>query len=489
MKNIKLFVIIISVILLQSCSEDFIELAPISNANVDDFFKTQGDFESAIIGAYATLASQGTYHDYVQLIGDLRSDNTEMGTTASVRFPFFDMSEFREQPTSPIFNSVWNDNFQGISRANLILEKIDNVELSESFRQRIMGESRFLRALFYFNLVRIFGDVPLLSANLNSIEEAYSIGRTEKDLVYDHIIEDLLFAEGALPTNVDEEAGRATRGAAIALLGKVYLTVHDYEKARIKLEAVIGGGQFGLLENYEDIWRVENKNHKESIFDVQFSRSSTFSTGSNFVIRYTPYLYPNLPFYSTGGGYNIPTEDLIDAYEKNDLRKDASLREFYVTAEGDTIDGLEGRYCIKFYDMPTQGQGSDDNWPVMRYADVLLMYAEALNEIAFQPDGEAFFYLNEVRRRAGLEEKTFGNANPALSVSTQDEFRLAIEQERRVELAFEGHRWFDLVRTGRAVEVLNPKVPNGVQTYHLLLPIPQSQIDINPSQISQNPGY
>ncbi|MGF1635690.1 MAG: RagB/SusD family nutrient uptake outer membrane protein [Cyclobacteriaceae bacterium] len=489
MKNIKSILIIISIITVQACSEDFIELAPISNANVDIFFKSQGDFESAIVGAYATLASSGTYHDYMQLIGDLRSDNTEMGTTASVRFPFFDMSEFRDQVTSTIFNNVWNHHFQGISRANLILEKIDEIELSETFEQRIVGESRFLRALFYFNLVRVFGDVPLLSANLNSIEEAYSIGRTDQDLVYDQIIEDLIFAESVLPIEVRGEAGRATKGAAMALLGKVYLTLHEYEKAGIKLKEVIDADQYGLMTNYEDLWMVENKNHKESIFDVQFSRSSTFSTGSDFVIRYTPYLYTNLPYYSTGGGYNIPTEDLINAYEENDLRKNASLREFYVTPNNDTIDGLEGRYCIKFYNMPTLGQGSDDNWPVIRYADVLLMYAEALNEISFQADGEAFTYLNEIRNRAGLPDKTAGNPNQELRINTQDEFRLAIEQERRVELAFEGHRWFDLVRTGRAIEVLNPKVNDDIQVHQLLLPIPQTQIDINPRQIKQNPGY
>lgn len=489
MKKFKLIIILFITFLTISCSESFLELPPISNSNVQSFYRNEGDFENAIIGAYSTLTTNGIYHDYIQLVGDLRSDNTEMGTTASVRFPFFELSEFRDQVTNPINEGIWNDHYLGIVRVNLILDRIDGLDANENFKARIKSEAQFLRALFYFNLVRIFGDVPLIFSSLNSIEDAYALGRMDASLVYEQIIEDLEQAEEFLTNNSNESKGRATRGAATALLGKVFLTIHEYEKAANKLREVINSNDYELLANYEDLWNASNKNHKESIFDVQFKKSSGTSTGSNFTVRYTPYQYPYLPFFTTAGGYNIPTEDLIMAYEEGDIRKGASLREYFVDVNGDTVSGLEGRFNIKFNDPPVQGQGSDDNWPVIRYADVLLMYAEALNEISFETDGDAFFYLNEIRKRAGLPIKSAGNPVSSLAINSQEDFRLAIEQERRVELAFEGHRWFDLLRTDRAIQVLNPKVAEGVKEYQLLLPIPQTQIDINPDKINQNVGY
>ena len=483
----RILIIVIIAFAFTQCSKDFLDLAPISSPNSQNFYKTMSDFENALIGTYSILKTSGVYSDNFQLIGDLRSDNTEMGTTASFRIYNYDMSEFNDQVDNPITESVWNHHYRGITLANLILDNIDNIEAPEPSKEEIKGEAMFLRGLFYFNLVRVFGDVPLITNSLRTIEAAYGKGRTEKATVYKQIIDDFIYAEKALPSS-PKQVGRATKGASAALLGKVYLTLHDFNNAKIKLEAVINSNQYKLLNDYKDLWVAGNKNHSESIFDVQFKRGSGTGTGSNFSESFTPYLYPYLPYYSTGGGFNIPTLDLIASYEKNDLRKDASLREYYIY-NGDTIDGLAGRYCIKFYSMPTQGQGSDDNWPVIRYADVILMYAEVLNEISFQPNGLAFQYLNRIRNRVGLPDKTSGNPNPNLSIDSQDKFRLAIEQERRVELAFEGHRWFDLVRTGRAVEVMNPKVKTTVKEYMLLLPIPQSQIEINPEKINQNPGY
>lgn len=489
MKTYQFIFISIFISLFTGC-ENFLELSPISNANVQNYYKTSQDFENAMIGAYSTLRSNGVYRDYIQLVGDLRSDNTEMGTTASVRFNFYELSEFKDQVNNTINTAVWNDHYTGIRRVHEILANINVLGDSENtFKERIEGESRFLRALFYFNLVRVFGDVPLITGRIASVEEAYAMGRTPKSEIYAQIIEDLTFAARVLPASVEGEEGRATEGAALALLGKAYLTVHDFDNAKNVLAELIGLKRYELLENYGDLWIAAKKNHKESIFDVQFRKEASTSTGSNFTERYTPYLYPYLSYYSTGGGYNIPTEDMINAYEEGDLRKDKSLRESYVNTNDVVIDGLEGRHCIKYFDMPTQSQGSDDNWPVIRYADVCLMYAEALNELSFEADGLAFTYLNEVRTRAGLPEKTFENPIPALAVNSQQEFRLAIEQERRVELAFEGHRWFDLVRTGRAIEVLNPKVEADIKEYQLVLPIPQTQVDINPEHIKQNPGY
>ncbi len=475
-------------LIIQGCSKNFIELNPISNANEGNFYKTQDDFLNAIYGAYATLKTSGQYDDDMQLVGDLRSDNTEMGTTASTRFSYYDLTQFNVQSTSPIVESIWNDNYVGIRDVNMILDRIVDADIPQDVKGRITGEAQFLRGLFYFNLVRVFGKVPLVTKSLKTIEEAYSYGRADVADVYKQIVTDLTAAEAALPLSVAGQEGRATKGAAGALLGKVYLTTHDYTAAKDILNKVISSGQYDLLPDYADLWDAKKKNGKESVFAVQFMASISTGTGANFTERYFPYQYPLFSFSTTGGGYNIPTVDLIAAYESGDLRKTASLRESYNNANGQPVTGLQGRFEYKFHDEPIKSGGSNDNWPVLRYADVLLMYAEALNELSFEANGMALTLLNRIRLRAGLPEKTATNTNPALRIASQQDFRLAMEQERRVEFAFEGHRWFDLVRTGRAIAVLGPKVQGGLKPEQLVLPVPLSQIDVNPAKIDQNPG-
>ena len=490
MKQIlKLTCLSLCILIITGCKKDFIALNPISNANEGNFYKTEDDFKNAIYGAYASLKATGVYNDYMQLVGDLSSDNTEMGSTASSRFAFSELSLFKVQQTSPIVESIWNDHYSGIRKVNTILSKIDDVSIPEGNKQRFVAESKFLRALFYFNLVRVFGKVPLVTRNIVTIEEAYTYGREDVNLVYKQIIEDLSSAAPVLPLSVKGEEGRATQGAAYGLLGRVYLTIHDYQNAKASLEKVISSKQYDLLTDYNALWNSDAKNHKESIFDVQFKMSLTAATGSQFTERYTPYLFTNLPFSTTAGGYNIPRVGLISAYETGDLRKDASLKESYTKKDGSVVTGLSGRYGYKFHDVPVSGAGADDNWPVLRYADVLLMYAEALNELSFVADGPAYELLNAVRKRAGLARKTSNNPVAALTINSQEEFRKAIAQERRVELAFEGHRWFDLLRTGKAIEVLVPKTTATLSADQLLLPVPLSQIDVNPSHIKQNPGY
>ena len=471
------------------CSKQFIDLNPVSNANEQNFYKTQEDFQNAIYGAYATLKSRGVYADYMQIVGDLRSDNTQMGTTASDRFSFQDLNQFSIQQTSPIIESIWNDNFIGIKNANIILDKIVGAAIPEAVKERITAEARFLRGLYYFNLVRVFGKVPLVTKSITSISEAYSYGRADTTLIYQQVVEDLKAAEAALPpTATAAEMGRATKTAASALLGKVYLTRHDYISARDALNRVIISKLYDLMPSYADLWDATKKNSKESVFAVQFQSSITAATGAPFTERYYPYQYPLFSYSTTSGGYNIPTTDIVAAYESGDLRKAASLKESYVNKSNVTVTGLQGRFQYKFHNEPVKSAGSNDNWPVIRYADVLLMYAEALNEIGFDPAGDAFLYLNKVRFRANLADKTATNTNAALRVASQAEFKLAIEQERRVELAFEGHRWFDLVRTGRAIAVLGPKITGGITAAQLVLPVPLSQIDVNPGKIDQNEG-
>lgn len=489
MKRKNIAILFVSASLLLGGCKDFLDLAPISNANVQNFYTTEADYENAIFGAYRTLRNQGLFNDYVQLIGDLASDNTEMGSTASDRSVLNDMSLFRLQPSSTIVRDIWNNHYQAIRNVNVILDRLESASISEQTKSRIGAEAKFLRGLFYFNMVRIFGDVPLVTSEITSIAEAYEIGRTPVAEVYTQIIQDLTEASTILPQTVKGEEGRATSGAALSLLGKVYLTQGNASAAKTTLKKVIDSRQYELLPDYNDLWEVANKHHKEAIFEVQFVASVSGGTGSRFTERYTPYMYTGLPYSTTAGGYNIPTEDLVDAYEEGDLRRDASLHTSWTNSNGQLVTGLSGRFTNKFRHLPIQGGGSSDNWPILRYADVILMYAEALNMEGFVPNGEAFNYLNMVRSRAGLPAKTAGNQEADLNINSQTEFSRAIEQERRVELAFEGHRWYDLVRTGRAIEVLSPKMPNGVQPHQLLFPLPLTQIDVNPSKLPQNPGY
>ena len=485
----KLVYFIIISLIVGGCTKKFIGLNPISNANEQNFYKTQDDFLNAIYGSYSAVKKRGVYDDYMQLVGDLRSDNTQMGTTASDRFAFQDMNQFGMQPTSGIVESIWDDNYEGIRTVNEILDRIGVAGIDATIKSRITGEAQFLRGLFYFNLVRIFGKVPLVAKSLKTIQEAYVYGRADTALVYKQIVADLTAAEAALPLTVTAaEMGRATKGAAGALLGKVYLTMHDYANARDQLSTVINSAQYDLVANYADLWDITKKNSKESIFALQFVASVTAATGADFTDRYFPYQYPLFSYTSTSGGYDIPTTSIVAAYESGDLRKAASLRESYVNKQGVTITGLQGRFEYKFHDTPQKNAGTSDNWPVLRYADVLLMYAEALNEIGFDAGGMSFTLLNKVRHRAGLPDKTVNNSNPALRITSQNDFRLAMEQERRVEFAFEGHRWYDLVRTGRAIAVLGPLVTGGLAPAQLVLPIPLSQIDVNPGKITQNEG-
>src|SRR5690606_35562793 len=247
--------------------------APISNASVQNFYNTEADFQNAIYGAYRSLRTGGTYNDYVQLIGDLASDNTEMGSTASDRSVLNDMSLFRLQSHSTVVRDVWNHHYQAIWYTNVLLDRINGAAISANTKTRIGAEAKFLRGLLYFNLVRIFGDVPLVTKDLTSVEEAYSKGRSPVAEVYAHIIQDLREAAQSLPLTVPNEQGRATSGAAWALLGKVYLTHGNIADAKTALKTVIDSRVYELLPDYNDLWEVTNKHHSEAIFEVQYQAS------------------------------------------------------------------------------------------------------------------------------------------------------------------------------------------------------------------------
>lgn len=482
MKNLKQYLLLLTAILLYSCSKSFIDLTPISSASTDNFFKTADDIRIAVNGAYAALQSGGiTTNKYV--FGEISSDNTYPVASGSVT----DQDEFDRfyiRTTNPFVLGRWNDGYNAISRFNTVLEKIVPIVMDDNLKRRYIAEAKFLRAFVYFELVRTYGDVPLVLKSLTgSLDEGYDYGRTPAAEVYAQIEKDLTEAELDLPPSyTGSDIGRATKGAAKALLGKVYLTQQKFSPAAAVLKTVIDMNIYDTLP-YADVFDPAKKNNKESVFDIQFMAGA--GEGNPWPNAFAPQNSGNAVINFGGGGNNRPTQDLIDAFEPGDIRRDFSLATSYVNASGQVIQDV---FVRKYRSNPVISGDNANNIPVIRYADVLLMYAECLNEVGYEANGDAMKYLNLIRNRAGLAGKT------SADLSDQASFRLAIEQERRVEFAFEGHRWYDLVRTDRAIDVINSKAASinivaPITQNNLVFPIPQSQVEINRDKIEQNPGY
>lgn len=463
---------------LSACTQKFLDLAPISAINTSSYYQTSSDILTALSGAYGSLQFAGQYGQYY-VMSDIPSDDTYPVLSGTVT----DQDQFDKFyliTTNPYLLAAWSDGYRGIYRCNTVIGRIESITMDATLKSRIIGEAKFLRALMYFNLVRYFGDVPLVLTEITDPLQGYNYGRTPTAEVYAQIVKDLTDAEAVLPVSyTGTDIGRATSGAAKSLLGKVYLTQKNYASAATKLKEVIDRGTYSLLPSYANLFTPANKNSRESIFEVQYKKGN-IGEGSGYANSYAPTNSGNAVIAFGGGGNNIPTADLERSYEANDPRKAISMATSYTNTSGARVDAY---YIKKYADQPVVVNDSEDNWYVLRYADVLLMYAEALNETGKTAD--ALPYLNQVRRRVSLADK---------SISTQADMRLALEQERRVELAFEGHRWFDLVRTDRAIPVLNAKaaaigIKTPLTTNSLIFPVPQSQIDINPTKIKQNPGY
>jgi hypothetical protein len=483
MKNYFKYIAVSACWLLSSCSSEFLELNPVSSAVSDNFYKTADDIKNAVNGGYAALQLPGVSTNSYQF-GEIPSDNATPVASGTVT----DRDEFDRfylRTTNPYILERWNDCYNAIARYNAVLEKIDAVNLDKTLKDRYIGEMKFLRAYVYFELVRTFGDVPLVLNAISNPDDGYQFKRNPQAEVYAQIEKDLTEAEPILPVSYSRsDIGRVTRGAAKGLLGKVFLTQGKFAQASTKLKEVIDLGVYKLLPDYSAVFDVKNKNHQESVFDIQFM-SGGAGEGNPWPNQFAPAGSGNAVIQFGGSGNNRPTQDLINAFETGDKRKDVSVGTSYIGVNGQVI---YDNYVKKYFDVPASNNDNGNNIPVIRYSDVLLMYAESLNEIGFKQDGEALGYLNQVRVRAGLKSKT------ASELASQEQFRIAIEQERRVEFAFENQRWYDLVRTKRALPVLNSKKAemnfvNSLTENNFVFPVPQSQIDINAEKIKQNPGY
>lgn len=482
-----------------SCDKEFLEVPPQGQISEEAIKTDPNAVQDLVNGVYNIMWLGGFGPDVHSLqyviLTNIISDDADKGSTPQDYAPALEIDEFTFGPSNSIVNNVWTGYYQAVARANQALERIPLSPLSDEEKAVLEGEVRFLRGYFYFNLVRFFGGVPLIN-RVPSPDEVNSEEfqtRASADEIYSLIISDLQFAVDNLPPKgaPDSQIGRATQGAAQSLLAKVYMYRGDWQQVFDLTNAVMASGLYALVPDYENIWREVGKNNEESIFEVQTGTNANCDAAINlYVVCQGPRAGGAGGWRDLGFGFNTPTEDLVNSYEPGDVRKNATIIFINPTPQGTVLydgfripsqDSVENsRYNYKAYHSRTAENncGSNDRLPenlrVLRYADVLLMNAEAAN--ALGQSAVALEKLNQVRVRAGL---------PAATATAQ----AAIWQERRVELAMEHDRFFDLVRQGRAGEVLRAKGKPFVDGKHEVLPIPQQQIDLSGGMLTQNPGY
>jgi hypothetical protein len=365
--------------------------------------------------------------------------------------------------------------------------------MDENLKKRYVAEAKFIRAMMYFNLVRFYGGVPLVTAETTSLENV-ELPRAKVEDVYALIESDLKEGEATLPKSyTGADIGRATQGAAKGLLAKVYLTRAGnttsspfWTQAAAKAKEVMDLGVYDLWANYADVFDLRNKGGRESLFEIMYL---TDVLGNAHTTYWAPRSDPRVP--GTGFGTIRPTKSLWDQFGPNDKRRDVTFLTSYVNPSNSatvnlTIESENFATAVSFWKLADLSSkvynGGGKSFPYMRFAEILLIYAEALNEVN-SPTAEAYTAINRVRSRAGLSD---------LGGLSKDQFRDAVLKERRVELAFEGHRWFDLVRTGRLIDAVKAETSFGrnpqIQPHHVLLPIPLVELGANKALV-QNTGY
>jgi len=490
MKKI-LITIILSAGLFASCTD--LEVTPTSFVTEDKYFKTQDDAVASVTAVYASLSldpgEQSLFGRNLYFLTDMATDYASAGVSATnpqVRA----LSSLTHDATSDRVQVAWRQIYNGINRANVSIDNIPKVAGNETVKTRLINEAKFIRGLLYFQAVRLWGGVPIELHEPTSIQlESLKSRRETVDAVYTQIISDLNAAEALPATYPASDAGRATSGAAKAILTKVYLTRKDYPNAILKAREVINGGYgYALFESFQDIFTKTKKNGKEHIFSVQFEPNQAGNGSSGSTFQSTSFI----GFTATEPADIISDVALFyDIYAPGDTRRDVSY------AKTLSIPGTANIYTFpkpifkKYLDLTNVATPGNVaiNFPIIRYADILLSLAEAINEQG-TPTPEAYELINQVRRRAFGKPITTPDAAVDLSGLTQTSFRAAIQEERKKEFVQEGQRWFDLVRWGTLVtEVKKVTAKNSVSERNNLYPIPQSERSIDPVGLPQNPGY
>jgi hypothetical protein len=468
MKKIVLIASLLGCVILTSSCENQLLQSPLTSKEAGKFFTNETEAEEYVNAVYANLQFNGLYGLYLPAISEIPSDNTYDEVPANDDGIYGQLDQFTAIPANAVVTSVWQDSYKAIQKANVVLSRIDNISYAvAATKQARIGEMKFIRALLYFNLVRLYGDVPLVTQETTDPNAYFGQGRTASTLVYDQVKKDLTEAIDALPADASRP-GKVIKTAAQTLLAKVYLTQKNYSLAKIQLDAVVSSGKHALVPNPADVFSLANENNSEIIFAVQFASGVNGNTeGSTMFQQFSP------SGTVTGAkGHNLPTKSLYALYTAADRRKGTYLD---VTRAGTP-------YTKKLTAPNTVITDGGSNVVVLRYADVLLMLAEVENELGNSTP--AATNLNLVRTRAGL---------PNTTATTQADLDAAIDLERRLELVSEGHRWFDLLRKGTAVAVMNAwfqanNILTTINPTKLLMPIPQGQVNTDPT-ITQNPGY
>jgi len=473
-----------------SCKK-FLDIDPLFTQDAENFFETPNDYQRALTGAYDLLQSSFM----TVWVGEIASDNSIAGgESVNDTEGLHEIEAMAHDAVNNELRSIFRWNYAGVTRANYLLENKNNIDFEG--KDKIIAEATFLRAYYYFELVKYFGDVPLVVDKRLGADEVTKIDRTPRSEVFAQIEQDLIFAAAGLDWN-DPVKGRVTKGACLSLLGKAYLYQNKFDQAASTLDQVIDQNQYELISEYNDLFKVNNEGHSESVFDVQYSGAEGGGYGclicleGNAAPGFQGIRQYSGPIYGDGNSYNLPTQDLYDAFDVTDIRRDATVLDIdaFIADQPNSSDityaigggGHTGFYNNKYIKrqgeigLPDNDLTSPVNYVVIRYADVLLMAAEAHNRATTPDDSKAQDYLNQVRNRVNMSPiNATGNA-----------LTEAIWLERRLELSGEGHRFFDLVRTGKAADEIN----GFVSGKHELFPIPQVEIDLAGGNWSQNNNY
>lgn len=465
------------------CTEDFLNDTEEYTIDSENYFNSEEEYYNALIGVYDVL--QSTYVNVI--LGEIASDNTVSGgESATDVIGWQQIDEMTHTPVNDNLDDLWDWNFAGVQRANYILEFEDKTEFEN--RDLLIAETRFLRAYFTFELLKWFGPIPIKEEGRFVLGDEKTIPRAPVSEVYAQIESDLQFAIEHLDYTAPQ-VGRATKGAAQALLGKAHLYQEEFSEAATVLNDLINNAPYALSD-FSTLFEQEGENNSESVFEIQYTGEEGAGFGclqcseGNVAVGFQGIRNYAGPVFESGYSFNLPVQEVYDLFDENDLRRDLSILdiEAWAAETGATYgEGYKhtGYFNRKYLPRINDNQGDanltqPNNYRAIRFADVLLMAAEALNRGGID-DGLARTHLNRVRERAGLEAVTASGSN----------LTEIIYEERRKELVGEGHRFFDLVRTGRAA----PEIEGFVEGKHEVFPIPLEEIEFSEGNWEQNPRY
>jgi hypothetical protein len=474
----KLPLTILLLLALSSC-QDILDKEPLGILDADSFFQTADDAVQAVNAAYKPLTFSSENNNFYWAFAEFPSDEAVVGGDGS-RPGFVELDFFTYTPRTNEFNDFWRLNYQGITQANTVIEKVPGIDMDVTLKNRVLGEAYFLRAYYYFQLAQVFGNVPLLT-KITPPDEL-KVPATPRADVFQQVVADCELAASLLPvTHPGSDVGRATKGAALALAAKTALYEKNWEQVLGYVGQVKALGVYALMADYEDNFREETQNNSESVWEIQHANLE-LGVGNSLNQWWAS------KKFGDGYGFAEVTQEFVDAFEPGDPR-----RKFTVASNNEPYFGLiyknsfsSTRFSPRKYLQPdstaTQKADGDINYTAIRYAEVLLWEAEALAELGRTAEAQA--PLEEVRARARAQADDPATALPPVTTTDQAAMIEAVRHERQVELGFELHRFFDLVRWGLA----DQKLPDFEPGKHEVFPIPQKERDLNPA-LAQNPGY